>query len=408
MVDLSWCRALFPALQRRQGDAPLVFLDGPGGTQVPYPVMEAVTAYWRQSNANTHGPFVTSQETDRLVAQTRERAAAFLGVPDPRAIAFGPNMTTLAFQISHALAAHIQPHDTVVVTALDHDANVAPWLRYQAKGARVKTVPVLPDGRLDLEVLFRWIEEGPRLVALGWASNAVGTVQDLAPIVAAAHRHGTWVVVDAVHWAPHGPIDVAALDPDFLLCSAYKFFGPHVGIAYVARRHWAHLQPDQVRPKVADGAAVLETGTLNHAALAGLCAAIGFLARLGGSETVTRKALVAAMEAIYAYEHALFVALYEGLAAIPDLRLWGPPPDAAPRRAPTVAFTHPRLGAGEIARRLGAEGILAWAGDFYAYGLRQAWHLDQIGGLVRLGLAPYNTADEIDRTVATVRRILTA
>ncbi|MCL6563708.1 MAG: cysteine desulfurase-like protein [Firmicutes bacterium] len=401
MQELAWCRALFPSLRRQVDGRPAIFFDGPGGSQVPYPVIEAVSRYYRRSNANTHGAFVTSQETDHLIWQTRERVAQFLGISNPALVAFGPNMTTLAFAVSRALEEQIHPGDAVVVTALDHDANVAPWLRYQRRGAEVLTVPVRGDGTLDLDALSAFLERRPRLLAVGWASNALGTVNDLRRLRAWTRQSGTWLVVDAVHWAPHGPIDVEGLDPDILFCSAYKFFGPHVGIAYIHPDLAPLLRPDSVRPKAQDGVAALETGTLNHAALAGLSAAIEFIAHLSGQPDPepTRPTLVQAMEAVYAYEHGLARRLYRGLQALPGVEVLGPPVESGTLRAPTLSIRHRTKTAPELSARLGARGIFTWAGDFYAYNLAQAWNLQASGGILRFGLAPYNTAEEVDRAL---------
>lgn len=408
MPELAWCRALFPSLGRYVDGRPAVFFDGPGGSQVPYPVIEAVSRYYRRSNANTHGAFITSRETDQVISEARERVAEFLGISNPALVAFGPNMTTLAFSVSRALEEQIRPGDTVLVTALDHDANVAPWLRYQRLGAEVLTVPVQTDGTLDLDTLSAFLERRPRLLAVGWASNALGTVNDLPRLRAWTRQSGTWLVVDAVHWAPHGPIDVGALDPDVLFCSAYKFFGPHVGIAYIHPDLVPCLRPDSVRPKAQEGVRALETGTLNHAALAGLSAAIEFIARLSGDPdpTPTRPALRQAMEAVYAYEHELAQRLYRGLQLLPGVEVLGPPVDSGKLRAPTLSIRHRTKTAPELSARLGAQGIFTWAGDFYAYNLAQAWNLQASGGILRFGLAPYNTAEEVDRALETLRALV--
>lgn len=408
MQELAWCRSLFPSLRRHVGGRPAVFFDGPGGSQVPYPVIEAVSRYYRRSNANTHGAFITSRETDQLIWEARERVAQFLGISNPALVAFGPNMTTLAFAVSRALEDQIRPGDAVVVTALDHDANVAPWLRYQRRGAEVFTVPVEKDGTLDLNTLSTFLERRPRLLAVGWASNALGTVNDLPRLRAWTRQSGTWLVVDAVHWAPHGPIDVEALDPEVLFCSAYKFFGPHVGIAYIHPALAPLLRPDSVRPKAQAGVGALETGTLNHAALAGLSAAIEFIAHLSGhpDPKPTRPALHQAMEAVYVYEHGLAERLYQGLQALAGVEVLGPPVERGKLRAPTLSIRHRTKAAPELSARLGEQGIFTWAGDFYAYNLAQTWNLEASGGLLRFGLAPYNTAEEVDRALDQLRALV--
>lgn len=408
MRDLSYCRVAFPSLERTGSDGqPLVFLDGPGGSQVPASVITAISEYYLQHNANTHGQFITSRESDQIVEHARADMMAFLGAKRGT-ISFGQNMTTLNFLLSQAIAEEIQPGDEIVVSDLDHDSNVAPWLRLASRGAIIRHVPVLQDGTLDLEAFRELIGPKTRLVAVGWASNAVGTVNPVSRIREWTREVGATLVVDAVHWAPHGPIDVDTLQPDFLLCSAYKFFGPHIGILYASPGSLDRLNTLRVRPQVPIAPEKMETGTLNHAALAGVSKAVEFVASLVSNPRVTMDQQIhQAMKDIYAYEHDLAGHLAEGLSNMSSVTLYGPPVADADR-APTISFAAHGRSSQDIAQRLGDRGILVWDGDFYAQTLVDHLGLRGQGGLVRLGLAPYNTRGEIDRTLATIQEVLDA
>jgi cysteine desulfurase family protein (TIGR01976 family) len=393
----------FPALGRSLGGRPLAYFDGPGGTQVPRQVIAAVSSYYGTCNANTHGQFITSQESDQVLAEAREAAAAFLGAESWRSISFGANMTTLAFALARALARELREGDEVVVTQLDHEANRGPWLGLVERGAVVKEVALRPDGTLDPDDLARKIGPRTRLVAVGYASNALGTVNDLALARELSKRVGAWLIVDAVHAAPHFPMDVQVLDPDFLLCSAYKFYGPHVGILYARPGLLDSLRPDHLG--TADPAAPfrIETGTLNHAALAGVGAAIHYLASLG-SGTDFRARIVDAMQGLSDREHALASAYFAAVRQIEGVTVWGP--DFASRhRAPTVSITLKGKPAEAVARSLGERGILAWNGDFYAARAVEVLGLANRGGLLRVGMALYTLADDVDRLVEAVGEI---
>lgn len=403
------CRHRFPALRLEVKGQPVVFFDGPGGSQVPDTVVEAVTRYLTEQNANTHGEFLTSRATDAALKEARQALADFLGA-DADEIAFGANMTTLNFALSRALGRELEPGDEVVVTDLDHEANIGPWRALEERGAVVRSVPfVAPECRLDMDRLAALVGPCTRIVAVGYASNAVGTINDVAKVVELAHAVGATCVVDAVHYAPHGPIDCHALGADFLLCSAYKFFGPHVGVLYGKREAFRRLATYKVRPQLDTPPEKIETGTLNHEGIVGAAAAVEFIAWLGrevrGDRTLTRRqAILAGMAAIEEYEAALAERLLEGLAALPGLTIYGPP--AGARRTPTVSFTVDGHHPDEVARYLGDEGIFVWSGDFYATTLVEKLGLADRGGLVRVGLAPYNTAEEVDRLVSALRRYL--
>jgi len=396
----------FPSLGRSLGGRPLAYFDGPGGTQVPQPVITAVSHYYETCNANTHGQFITSQESDLVLAEAREAAAAFLGAESWRSISFGANMTTLAFALARALGRELQEGEEVVITQLDHEANRGPWLGLAERGAVVKEVALRPDGTLDAEDLARKIGPRTRIVAVGYASNALGTVNDLDLARRLSRQVGAWLIVDAVHAAPHFPLDVQALDPDFLLCSAYKFYGPHVGILYARPGLLAKLRPDHLR--TADPAAPfrIETGTLNHAALAGVGAAVHYLASLGTGADL-RSQIVDAMQGLSDREHALAGAYYEAVRHLPGVTVWGPD-FASRRRAPTVSITLDGKPAEAVARSLGQQGILAWHGDFYAARAVEVLGLAGRGGLLRAGMALYSLEEDVERLAQAVGGIARA
>lgn len=396
-------RTEFPALQERRGGRPFIFLDGPGGTQVPAAVIEAMNRYLVEANSNFHGPFLYSQRTDETARAARQAMADLLNASRPEEIVFGPNMTTLTFNASRAIGRTLSPGDEIVVTRLDHDANIAPWLALEERGAVVRHVPFDPaDCTLDMEALAAAITSRTRVVALGYASNAVGTVNDVARAAELAHAAGAWLYVDAVHYAPHGPIDVQALGCDLLVCSAYKFFGPHQGVLYGRYDLLDRLPAYKVRPAGDDPPDKFETGTQSFEAMAGTTAAVDYLAsvgrRYGGAPAKGRRAeLVAGLEAIRAYERDLCRRLVAGLQAIPALHIFGiTDPDRFQQRVPTVSIRMEGLLPHEISRRLDEANIFAWAGNFYALAVTRHLGVEEEGGLLRLGLVHYNTADEVD------------
>ena len=405
-LDVAAVRDHFPSLGRTIDGAPVAYLDGPGGTQVTRECIAAMTAYLERSNANRHGAFAASQETDALIDEAHAAGADFLGAHDPGEIVFGPNMTTLTFGISRALGRDLRPGDEVVVTRLDHDANVAPWLAVaEDRGATVRWLELAEDGAsLDLDALDDVLSPRTRIVAVGLASNALGTVTDVGRVIEAAHAVGATVYVDAVHAAPHLPIDVSTLRADLLVTSPYKYFGPHLGMLYGRRDLLEQLDAYRVRPAGAELPGKLEAGTQNHEALAGLLGTFGYLEALGAAygevadRSSRRGRLRGAMSAIHARERELSLAMLERLASVPGLRLYGiGDPGRVAERVPTFSFTlaghHPRA----IAEHLGERAIYAWDGDFYAWELIRALGLDAGGGLLRIGLVHYNTLDEADR-----------
>lgn len=396
----------FPVFERRVNGRPIAFFDGPGGSQVPHPVADAVARYLLLHNANTHGHFATSRETDEILLGARERVADFLNAPTPREVVFGANMTTLAFHLSRSLGRRWGAGDEVIVTQLDHQANVAPWRRMaEDRGMTVRVAPFHRDTcQLDYEALERMITPATRLVAVGAASNAVGTVNDVRRVTAMARDAGALTFVDAVHYAPHRRVDVQDLGCDFLACSAYKFFGPHVGMLWGRTELLEGLAPYKV-PPASDGAPERwETGTQNHEGIAGAGAAVDWIAGIAAAADDTRPvALARSYAAVEAHESALLARLVDGLESVPGVRIHGPP--RGEPRTPTVGFTVPSRRADDVAARLGAEAVFVWDGHFYATTVTEHLGVDPAGGLVRAGLAPYSTADDVDRLVDGVARI---
>ena len=392
--DCARCRRDFPSLARTVDGVPLAFLDGPAGTQVPEPVIAAMYEYYRTSNANTHGEFPTSRETDRLLQETRETVAAFLGAPSGREISFGQNMTTLTYSLSYALARQMAPGDEIVITQLDHEANRGPWLNLQERGMVIREVALRKDGRLDPEDLARQVTPKTRLVALGIASNALGTVTDATLARRLSREVGAWLLLDAVHYAAHLPLDVVALDADFLVCSAYKFYGPHVGILYARPGLLDRLPTDRLRVQDEEGPARIEMGTLNHAALIGVKAAVEYIASWGEGGSL-RERIVSAMNGIAGWEHEVGAYYHDNVRCIPGVTVWGP--DFSGPRAPTISITIDGVPAQDAARALGQRGIQVWDGHFFAIRPVEALGLLDRGGLLRTGIVMYNTREEVDR-----------
>lgn len=407
-LDSAALRGHFPSLGRMLDGRPVAYLDGPGGTQVPRECIAAVTDYLERSNANHGGAFTASVETDALLDEVHAAAADFLGAHDPDEVVFGPNMTTLTFAVSRALGRDLAPGDEIVVTRLDHDANVAPWLLLaEERGLTVRWLELGADqATLDLDALDRAITPRTRIVAIGLASNALGTITDVGRVIEAAHAVGATSYVDAVHAAPHLPIDVATLRADLLVCSPYKFFGPHLGMLYGRRDLLERLTAYRVRPAGEALPGKWETGTQNHEALAGLLGTFGYLERLGAAygrstaDAGRRGHLRAAMVAIRQHERELSLGTLERLGRVPGMRIHGiVAPERVDERVPTFSFTLPRQTPRRIAEHLASRAISAWDGDFYAWELVRALGLGDEGGLLRIGLVHYNTLEEIDRLV---------
>jgi len=420
IINMAQIRAKFPALQETdEDDRPYVFFDGPGGTQVPQDVYHGMRDYFRKANANQDGRFVTSRRNDEILAGAREAMADFLNASSPREIVFGANMTSLTFNLSRSIGRHLQPGDEIVVTRLDHDANVAPWKALEEIGLVVRWVDFDPDNCcLDLDDMSNQINTKTKLVAVGYASNAVGTINPIKKIAAKAHAVGAWLWVDAVHYAPHGPIDVQALDCDFLVLSAYKFFGPHVGILYGKYALLDQLAAYKVRPADPQPPYKFETGTLYQEGLAGLTAAIDYLAELGqlfpsdGNQSDLglpdeyrgrRRLLKQTMSQVAAYERYLFAELLSGIMQIDGVHVYGiTDPDRMVDRCPTLAFTLANNSPGQVAEYLGNQGIFVWDGNYYAISVTERLGLEASGGMVRVGLVHYNTLDEVKRLLTAI------
>ena len=401
---LELCRRQFPALSRRVGDRLAAFFDGPGGTQVPQRVIDAMGHYLAHQNANHGGLFATAIESDRLLEQAHAGLAEFLGADDPRTVIFGQNMTSLTFALSRALARSWKPSDEIVVTRLDHDANVSPWvLAARDHGTTVRFANIkTEDCSLDLEELRHLINERTRLVAVGCASNATGGINPVRDICDWAHAVGARVFLDAVHYAPHGLIDVQAWGCDFLACSAYKFFGPHIGILWGRRELLESLDAYKVRPAPMSPPGKWMTGTQSHESMAGALAAVDYLVDLGrllaGDDSLGRRAaLREAYHEIGLYERGLTRRLLEGLARMPDVQVFGiTDPARLDQRVATVALTHERFTSAEMAQRLGQQGFFTWHGNYYALNLTESLGLEP-EGMLRIGLVHYNTPTEVDR-----------
>lgn len=436
-LDLAYIRAQFPALAQAVNGHPAVFLDGPGGTQVPQRVIDAISNYLRRDNANTGGAYATSRRTDAMIAEARSAMADFLHCAADEVV-FGPNMTTLTYVISRAIARELKPGDEIVITRLDHDANASPWLQMaedlqnEGRGVIVRWAEINDaDCTLNMSDLASKINKNTKLVAAGYASNAVGTINPVKEIVRLAHAAGALAYIDAVHYGPHGLIDVAALDCDFLACSTYKFFGPHMAVLYGKREHLKRLRPYKLRPNTNAIPNCWEWGTLNHECIAGIAACVEYLADLGRSseqrvphpsrlskggnsdsrpETTPRRAAIeAAYAAIHEHERALTEQMMAGLKKIPSVKIYGiTDPARFHERCATFAIRiedHTPL---ELATKLGDRGIFTWDGNYYALNLTEHLDVEKSGGFLRIGLVHYNTADEIDRLLAALHEIVGA
>lgn len=413
MLEIEAVRQQFPALKEQYDGRPAVYLDNPGGTQVPIAVMAAISDYLTRRNANTHGLFATSKRTDAVIDEARRAAADLLGAGAGE-IVFGPNMTSLAFQLSHSLLNELRPGDEIIVTRLDHDANIMPWIMMaERKGVTVHWADIEPeDCTLDMDHLESLLNSRTKLLAVGYASNASGSINDVKSIVEWAKANQTLTFVDAVQYAPHGFIDVKDLDCDFLACSAYKFFGPHVGILYGKREHLDRLQAFRVRPAGNAAPEKWETGTRNHEGLAGMTAAIDYLAELGSRygrvspSANRREKLQAAFDEIHTYEQMLLDRLLSGLEMINRMRVYGITDRANwSQRVATVSMRKEGTEPEQLAQALADENIFAWHGNFYAVALSETLGVESSGGLLRLGMVHYNTLEEVDRCLTVLERV---
>jgi cysteine desulfurase family protein (TIGR01976 family) len=406
-LDIAWVREQFPSLKLQVNGSAAAFLDGPAGTQVPKQVMDAIQNYLLRANANTYGAFETSRRNDTMIASARAAMADFFNC-SPVEVVFGQNMTTITFALARAIGRGLRHGDEIVVTTLDHDANVAPWRALEEKGVVVRQVDIREeDCTLDLEDLKKKIARKTKLVAVGYASNLVGTINPVAEITRLAHEAGALMFVDAVHFAPHGLIDVKALDCDFLVCSPYKFFGPHMGTLYGKREHLQRFKPYKVRPATDTSPECWETGTQVQELIAGIAAAVDYIAELGrhcdASASNRREALQAAYRTTVPYERALLSKLLEGLQAIPRLKIYGiTDPKKFAERCSTLSLRIGEHHPTEIARFLGDRGLFTWDGNFYAMNLSERLGVEQKGGVLRIGLVHYNTMEEVERLLTAL------
>jgi cysteine desulfurase family protein (TIGR01976 family) len=418
MLDPNYVRPHFPALSRLHHGRPLVYFDGPGGTQVTQSCIDAMTDYLTRRNANHGGAFVTSLESDAMLAEAHAAMADFLNARRPEEIIFGQNMTSLAFALSRSIGRTLQPGDEVILTRLDHDANFSPWhLMAEERGAIVRVVDVRTDDcTLDLDDYERYLSPRTRLVAVGYASNAVGTINPVKHIAGLARAAGALSFVDAVHYAPHGPIDVQDIGCDFLACSPYKFFAPHLGALYGRYDLLESLPAYKVRPADSHLPHKFETGTLSHESIAGLVGTMSYLEWLGttypadiagGCRSERAAVLHRAMQAAQDYESDLKARMLHGLASLPKVRIYGiTDPARLHQRAPTFAVRVSGLHPRDLAAQLAERGICVWDGNYYAINLTERLGVEGRGGMLRIGLAHYNTAEEVDRFLADLREII--
>jgi cysteine desulfurase family protein (TIGR01976 family) len=403
--DFGWVREQFPSLQLKVNGRQAAFLDGPAGTQVPRQVMDAIRKYFLEANANTYGAFLTSRRTNEMIVNTRAAMADLFNCT-PEEVVFGQNMTSITLGLARAIGRELKPGDEILLTVLDHDANYSPWKALEEKGVVIRTVDIREsDCTLDLDDLKSKLNTKTKLVAVGYASNIVGTINPIAEISKLAHAAGAMIYVDAVHYAPHGPIDVKALDCDFLICSPYKFFGPHMGTLYGKKEHLERFEPYKVRPATDWVPECWETGTQVQELIAGIYAAVEYIAELGRrcdpSTKTRREALLAAYRSTVAYERALVTKLIAGLLTFPGLQFFGiTEPQRFSERCSTVSFRLPKGTPTDAATFLGERGVFTWDGNFYALNLTERLGVEKLGGVLRVGLVHYNTAEEVDRLLA--------
>ena len=404
MIDLDKVRINFPSLSLKdENENQIIYLDGPGGTQVPSSVIDAISNYYRQSNSNTHGEFITSKETDSIMDSMRKKVAQLLGAESKECISIGQNMTTLNYSLSRGLSKFFKRGDEVIITELDHEANRGPWKTLESYGIKLVEVALLQDGTLDYNDFKNKINQRTALVAMGMSSNALGTINDFNFIRKITTKYNSLLLLDAVHYAPHFSIDVKSLDCDFLICSAYKFYGPHVGLLYSRPGLLDTLDPDRLIVQEQYAPYKIETGTLNHAACSGVSAAIDFISSIGEGNSYREK-LVSAYKKISNHEYELASNLYSSLDALDNVTIIGQN-FSNKNRTPTVSFIHKKYSANEICKKLGEVNICAWDGHFYALKAIQKLNLEKIGGVTRLGVSLYNSQQEIDRIVKIISNL---
>jgi cysteine desulfurase family protein (TIGR01976 family) len=409
--DVGWVREQFPSLQLKVNGQPAAFLDGPAGTQIPRQVMDVVQKYFLEANANTYGAFLTSRRTNQMISAARSAMADLFNC-SPEEVVFGQNMTTITLGLARAIGRELKPGDEILLTILDHDANYSPWKVLEEKGVVIRSVDICEsDCTLDLDDLKSKLGAKTKLVAVGYASNIVGTINPVAEITKLAHAAGAMCYIDAVHYAPHGPIDVKVLDCDFLVCSPYKFFGPHMGTLYGKKEHLQRFKPYKVRPATDVVPECWETGTQVQELIAGIHAAVEYLAELGRrcdpSVKTRREALLAAYRSTVAYERTLVTRLIEGLLAVPGLQFFGITDTGRfAERCSTVSFRLAKGTPTDAATFLGERGIFTWDGNFYALNLTERLGVEKLGGVLRVGLVHYNSVEEIERLLIALKEFV--
>ncbi len=412
-LDLPWIRCQFPSFAEKVNGQPAAYFDGPGGTQVPQRVIDAISEYLAHANANTCGAYLTSRRTNQVIADARSAMADFFGC-DAEEVVFGFNMTSLTFAMSRAIGRELKAGDEIVLTLLDHDANFSPWQALEERGVVIRRVAFREaDCTLNMQDLAQQINKRTKVVAVGYASNAVGTINDVKEVVRLARAVGALAYIDAVHYAPHGPIDVRNLDCDFLVCSSYKFFGPHMGVLYGKREHLKRLQPYKVRANTNEIPNCWEWGTLNHEGIAGITACVDYIASIGhklkGTLPSRRAAILAAYGEIVKYERRLCERLLQGIAALPTVKVYGiTDPAQFDHRCPTIALRAKGHTPLELATKLGDRGFFTWDGNYYAINVTEQLDVEKDGGFLRIGLFHYNTVEEVDRLLAALREIVAA
>ena len=403
MLDSKKIREAFPSLSLRdKNNNQIIYLDGPGGTQVPNSVIDGISEYYKKHNANTHGEFGTSIETDKIMNTLRDKVSILLNAEDKNCISIGQNMTTLNFQLARGLSKMFKEGDEVIITALDHEANRGPWKIFEEKGIKLIEINLLLNGELDYNDFENKINSKTVMIAMGMSSNALGTINDFEKIRELTLNKKILLLLDAVHYAPHFTIDVKSLKCDFLLCSAYKFYGPHVGLLYTKPDFLNKIDTDRLIVQEQDAPYKIETGTLNHAACNGVIKAINFISSFGDGNSLREK-IESSYLKISRHENKLASKLYSSLNQLKNIEVIGT--DFSKRRAPTVSFVHKNKSPNEICKILASYNICAWDGHFYALKAIQDLDLEKIGGITRLGVSLYNTEEEIDRTIEIISKI---
>ena len=403
MLDSKKIREAFPSLSLSdKNNNQIIYLDGPGGTQVPNSVIDGISEYYKKHNANTHGEFGTSIETDKIMSTLRDKVSILLNAEDKNCISIGQNMTTLNFQLARGLSKMFKEGDEVIITALDHEANRGPWKIFEEKGIKLIEINLLLNGELDYNDFENKINSKTVMIAMGMSSNALGTINDFEKIRKLTLNKKILLLLDAVHYAPHFTIDVKSLKCDFLLCSAYKFYGPHVGLLYTKPDFLNKIDTDRLIVQEQDAPYKIETGTLNHAACNGVIKAIDFISSFGEGNSLREK-IESSYLKISRHENKLASKLYSSLNQLKNIKVIGT--DFSKRRAPTVSFVHKNKSPNEVCKILASYNICAWDGHFYALKAIQDLDLEKIGGVTRLGVSLYNTEEEIDRTIEIISKI---